>query len=426
MASRRLSRAVIIAVGSELLTPDRLDTNSLFLTQRLNELGVDVRYKVVVGDRPEDVSTAMESAVPQTDILMVTGGLGPTDDDTTREAVASVFHAPLKEDEGVVASIESLFAVRGLAMPEINRRQALVPEGAVVLANLNGTAPGLWFERSDVVCAVLPGPPHELQRMFDGEVRARIASLIGGGVGIYRRVLKISGRTESHVEEAAYPVYSRWQGATTAIATSILASLGQIELHLSVRSSTADNATRVLNDATNELADVLGKDLVSTDGSRLEDVVGRLLCERRQRVAVAESCTGGLITSRLTDVPGSSAYVHASWVVYSNDAKVAFLGVDPGLLEEHGAVSEPVASAMASGARDRAGVDYGLGVTGIAGPGGGSPEKPVGTIYLGLAGPDEFMQVRRLSLPGERERVKFQASQAALDLLRRSLLFRID
>ena len=422
MASRRFSRAVIIAVGSELLTPDRLDTNSLFLTQRLNELGVDVRYKVVVGDRPEDVSTAMESAVPQTDILMVTGGLGPTDDDTTREAVASVFHAPLKEDGRVVASIESLFAARGLPMPEINRRQALIPEGAVVLPNLNGTAPGLWFERSDVVCAVLPGPPRELQRMFDGEVRTRIASLSGGGVGIYRRVLKISGRTESHVEEAAYPVYSRWQTGPAPIATSILASPGQIELHLSVRSGTVDDANRVLNDATNELADVLGKDLVSTDGSRLEDVVGRLLCERRQRVALAESCTGGLITSRLTDVPGSSAYVHASWVVYGNDAKVEFLGVDPGLLEEHGAVSEPVASAMASGARDRAGVDYGLGVTGIAGPGGGSPEKPVGTIYLALAGPDEFMRVRRLSIPGERERVKFQASQAALDLLRRSLL----
>lgn len=419
-----VSRVVIIAVGSELLTPDRIDTNSLFLTRVLNELGIEVRYKVVVGDRPGDLAQALTSAVPLTDMIMVTGGLGPTDDDVTREVIASVFGFPLEEDATAAASIQARFDARGLPMPEINRRQALIPQGAVALPNTNGTAPGLWVEGADVVCVALPGPPRELQRMFDHDVRARLAALDGETLrfGIYRRVLKVAGRTESHVEEVAYPVYSRWQSAEVPIATSILASLGQIELHLSVRCGSSDEANHRLNAATSELEGVLGMDLFSSDGARLEDVVGQLLQAVGARVAVAESCTGGLITSRLTDVPGSSDYVQAGWVVYSNDAKAALLGVDPVMIAKHGAVSESVAEAMATGARIYAGVEYALGVTGIAGPGGGSPEKPVGTVYVALAGPNDLIRVRRLSLPGERERVKFQASQAALDMLRRTLL----
>lgn len=424
MEAPGVTRAVIIGVGSELLTPERLDTNSLFLSRALNELGVEVRYKVVVGDDSEDLSRALRAAMSHAPIIMVTGGLGPTDDDITRATIASVFESPLVEHATVSASIRSQFESRGLRMPTINRRQALIPQGAVVLPNANGTAPGMWIEQSGVVCVALPGPPRELERMFDESVRARLVSLRSGevGYGVYRRVLRVSGRTESHVEEAVYPVYSRWRRAPVPIATSILASLGQIELHLSTRCRTADEAARVLDGATTELAGVLGIDLVSTDGARLEDVVGELLLQRGRRVAVAESCTGGLITSRLTDVPGSSAYVHAGWVVYSNDAKVALLGVDPAAITEHGAVSEAVATQLATGARDRAGVDYGLGVTGIAGPDGGSADRPVGTVYAALAGPGQLVHVRRLSLPGERERVKFQASQAALDLLRRTLL----
>ena len=424
MARTPFSRAVIIAVGSELLTPERLDTNSLFLTRQLNELGIDVRSKIVVGDRSDDLSDTLRQAAPRSDLIVVTGGLGPTDDDITRETVASVFDLDLIEDPAIVASIQSRFEARGLAMPDINRRQARVPEGATALSNANGTAPGLWVEQDDLVCVLLPGPPRELHRMFDEQVRDRVAARTAGSgqLGIYRRVLRVSGRTESHVEEATQPVYDRWKTAPVPIATSILASLGQIELHLSVRCRTADEASGILDDATAQLSEVLGNDLVSTDGARLEDVVGRLLRERGQRVAVAESCTGGLITSRLTDVAGSSAYVHASWVVYSNEAKVELLGVDPVVLQEHGAVSEPVAESMAIGARTRAGADYGLGVTGIAGPSGGSAEKPVGTVYVSLAGPEGGVRVRRLSLPGERERVKFQSSQSALDLLRRALL----
>lgn len=421
MPAARMSRAVVIAVGSELLTPNRIDTNSLFVTQRLNELGIRVRYKAVVGDHRDDLADALQLALARADLVVISGGLGPTDDDITRETVAAVFGLPLEEDEGVVAAIRARFSARGLRMPAINRRQALVPRGAAALANAKGTAPGLWIERSGAACVALPGPPRELRAMLEVVARDRIAPS-SGGHGILRRVLRVTGRTESHVDEAAYPVYSRWRSGPVPIETSILASLGQIELHLAARGATEDAAVRALDEATAELAGVLGRDLVSSDGSQLEAVVGRMLRERAARVAVAESCTGGLVASRLTDVAGSSAYVQAGWVVYSNDAKVALLGVDAASIAAHGAVSEPVALALATGARERAGVEYGIAVTGIAGPGGGSPDKPVGTVYVALAGPDGLQRVRRLSLPGEREQVKFQASQAALDLLRRELL----
>lgn len=421
MPAARMSRAVIIAVGSELLTPSRIDTNSLLVTQRLNELGIRVRYKAVVGDHRDDLADALKLALSQADLVVTSGGLGPTDDDITRETVAAVFGLPLEEDEGVVASIRARFSARGLPMPAINRRQALVPRGAAALANAKGTAPGLWIERSGAACVALPGPPRELRAMLEVVARERIAPL-SSGHGIFRRVIRVTGRTESHVDEAAHPVYSRWRSGPVPIETSILASLGQIELHLAARGATEDAAVRALDQATSELAGVLGRDLVSSDGSQLEAVVGGMLRERAARVAVAESCTGGLVASRLTDVAGSSAYVQAGWVVYSNEAKVALLGVDAASIAAHGAVSEPVARAMATGARERGGVEYGIAVTGIAGPGGGSADKPVGTVYVALAGPEGLQRVRRLSLPGEREQVKFQASQAALDLLRRALL----
>ena len=416
-----LSTAVIIAVGSELLTPERTDTNSLFLTRELNALGISVRYKMIVGDERDDLAHALRTAIPQADLIVVTGGLGATADDITRETVASVFELPLQEDAGVVSAIRSRFEARGLEMPAINRRQALVPERAVTLANVHGTAPGLYLEHEDMLCVVLPGPPRELHPMFRAVAAARLAPR-SGGRGIFRQVLIVAGRTESHVEEAAQPVYSRWRSRFPAVHTSILASLGQIELHLSTAGVDAHEADRVLTAARAELAEVLGTNLVSTDGSPLEVVVGRLLVQRESAVAVAESCTGGLITSRLTDIPGSSAYVHSGWVVYSNEAKTQLLGVDPQLIANHGAVSEPVAEAMAIGARQRAGVEYALGITGIAGPGGESRDKPVGTVYIALASPNALPQVRRLRLPGERQRVKYQASQAALDMLRRVLL----
>ena len=335
--------------------------------------------------------------------------------------MADVLGLPLAEDPTIVADIRARFAARGIEMPGLNRRQALVPVGASVLANRRGTAPGLWIEHEQAVVVLLPGPPRELRPMFERHVSARLAGLVGAS-GIYRRVLRIAGRAESAVETVTHPVYSAWQASEPPIETTILSSLGQIELHLSTRAFGSEEAERRLDAATGELATVLGRDLFSSDGSSLEAVVGGLLRQYGLRVAVAESCTGGLVTSRLTDVPGSSAYVRAAWVAYSNDAKVAALGVDAERLATHGAVSEAVAEAMADGARGRAGADVGLAVTGVAGPGGGSADKPVGTVWVALAGPGSARRARRLQLPGERDRVKFQASQAALDMLRRALL----
>ena len=416
-----LRHAVVIAVGSELLTPHKLDTNSLFLTERLNDLGVMVRYKCVVGDEPHDIAAAVSQAVTHADLIILTGGLGPTQDDVTRDVVASLFGLTLQEDPSVLALIRSRFESRRLEMPSINRRQALVPDGAVVLSNPNGTAPGLWLERPDVTCLLLPGPPRELCPMFEHTASVYIAER-AEGQRVFRRVLKVVGYTESYVEALTQPVYSQWCPPRAPISTTILASPGQVELHLSIREASSESVRQVLDDATAELSDVLGSSLVSTDGASLEAVVGRLLSARRCPVAVAESCTGGLTACRLTDVPGASAYVHAGWVTYSNQAKIDLLGVDPAVISEHGAVSEAVASAMAVGARERGGGGYGLGITGVAGPGGGSPEKPVGMVCVALAGIDAEVRIRTFRFPGEREAVKFQASQAALDLLRRDLL----
>lgn len=315
----------IIAVGAELLTPFRTDTNSLYLTARLDELGIEVRAKAIVGDHREDLAIIFRQALDRVDLVIVTGGLGPTDDDVTREVVAGVLGRELNEDRRIVEEIRARFERRGWRMPEINRRQAMVPRGAVPLPNVNGTAPGLWIEEGDRVVALLPGPPRELQPMFEREIRPRLAAR-RVGAGLYRRVLRITGRTESHVEEAAQPVYSQWRSATPPIATTILAAPGQVELHLRLRAASEAEAETALDRAVSELVAVLGRDVFSVDGRMLEEVVGALLRERRLTIAVAESCTGGLVASRLTDVPGSSDYVQCGVVAYSNRAKVELLG----------------------------------------------------------------------------------------------------
>jgi nicotinamide-nucleotide amidase len=413
------SRAEIVAVGSELLTPLRSDTNSLFITSCLNDVGVEVAAKHIVGDRHADLLAVLAESLRRSDVTIVTGGLGPTDDDITRTVAAEAFGAPLVEDAGLVEHIRRRFASRGLAMPEINRRQALVPRGATVLANDRGTAPGLLLERDGRAAVLLPGPPREMRPMLERFVAEHLAAA-AGGARIRRRVLCIAGRTESQVDEIAQPVYAAWQAAVPPIATSILSVAGQIELHLSVRADTPEAGDARLALAAAELRAALGPDVFSDDGRPLEQVVGERLLLRGWRIAVAESCTGGLVSSRLTDVPGSSAYMERGAVCYSNRAKTELAGVPAALIQSNGAVSEPVAIAMAAGIRLRAGVDVGIGTTGIAGPGGGTDAKPVGTVALAVAVPGGE-DVRTYRFLGDRSQIKFQASQAALDLLRRRL-----
>jgi nicotinamide-nucleotide amidase len=416
-----LAKAAIVAVGSELLETTKVDTNSLFITEQLNAVGIDVVSKHVAGDDRAVLTHVLRSALAGVDLLVVCGGLGPTDDDLTREAVAEVLARPLAEDAALVDQLKRRYASRGLSvpMPLNNLRQAMVPAGGVVLDNPNGSAPGLWMDHGAQAVVLLPGPPRELKPMMRELAGARLRPR-ASGVAIVRRMLRISGRFESHIDQALHPLYEEWAAASPPIAATILATLGQIELHLSVRHASREQGAAMLERATAQAVGVIGEDVFSTDGRRLEEVVGDALSSRGLWLAAAESCTGGLVTSRLTDVAGSSRYVGTSIVAYANEAKTSLLGVPEALLAAHGAVSEPVARAMAEGVRSRAGADLGLGITGIAGPGGGTPEKPVGTVAIALASSDRT-DARTFRFFGDRELVKFQASQAALDMVRRHL-----
>jgi nicotinamide-nucleotide amidase len=416
-----LRRAAIVAVGSELLTPSKLDTNSLHITEQLNRLGLDVVVKAVAGDSRDELTHLIGALLERVDLLILCGGLGPTDDDVTREAVAAALNRPLVEDEAITERLRERFKARGFAtpMPETNRRQAMVPAGAVVIENTKGSAPGLWIDHHGKSVALLPGPPRELKPMLaalvEGPLRER-----SSGEPLVRRVVRITGRIESDVDQLLQPLYREWAAAVPAIAATILAQPSAIELHLSAHALSQDIVDRALESAVQRVVDTIGADVYSTDGRTLEQVVGDLLAANGLHVAAAESCTGGLITSRLTDVPGSSRYVDQSVITYSNDAKTELLAVPTELLNAHGAVSEPVALAMADGIRARARADIGVGVTGIAGPTGGTPEKPVGTVVVAVTAASD-RRCRTFRFYGERELVKFQASQAALDMVRRML-----
>jgi nicotinamide-nucleotide amidase len=421
LPARRLAYAEIIAVGTEMLRADRTDTNSLYLTGRLNEIGIEVLAKAVVADRLDVLAAIVRQALDRTDLVILTGGLGPTDDDLTRAAVASVLGRGLVEHGDILAAVRARFERRGLRMPELNRRQAQVIEGAVPLANGAGTAPGMWIEHEGRVIVLLPGPPREMRPMFDDLVAGRLGAR-AGEERLARRTVRIVGLTESHAEERLQPMYARWAALAPPVAATILAARGQVELQLTARAREVAAADRSCQAAVEDVVAGFGIDVCSTDGRELERVVGDLLRDRGLRVAVAESCTGGLVLSRLTDVPGSSDYVERGVVAYSNRAKTALLEVPAGLIAEHGAVSEQVAAAMADGVRRTAGVEVGVGITGIAGPGGGSEAKPVGTVSMAVAGPGPATVVRTIRLPGTRHHVKLFASTLAIDALRRALL----
>jgi nicotinamide-nucleotide amidase len=420
MMAAPFRRAAILAVGSELLTPSRIDTNSLFITAALNSVGIDVTFKSIVGDDRAELGAHLVVALERVDLVVLTGGLGPTEDDVTREVVADHLGLALHEDTTITEAIRARFAGRGWTMPEINRRQAMVPEGAMVLANANGTAPGLWIERGEQALLLVPGPPREMQPMVERIISERVRPRAGGRL-LARRIVRIAGRSESRVEELTQPVYSRWREQTPPVETTILAAPGQIELHLSARGNDRTVLDNALAHAVAELDAVLGHDILSRDGQSLEEVVAALLSGRQWRIALAESCTGGLATSRLTDVPGASNYVERSVVAYSNEAKIELLGVPPDLITSEGAVSEAVAQAMAEGIRDRAKTDVAVGITGIAGPTGATPSKPVGMVCISVVTAAQTT-VRTFRFPGNRELVKTFAAFTAIDMVRRVLL----
>jgi nicotinamide-nucleotide amidase len=412
--------AEVIAVGSEMLGTTRVDTNSLHIAARLSSLGIELRAKTVVGDDRGDIASVFRQSLERADLVVLTGGLGPTDDDLTREVVAEVLSLEMHEDPAIVQAIEQRFARRGLQMPPSNLRQAQVPEGARVLANPRGTAPGLFLEHGGRMIAMLPGPPREMRPLLDELCKGPIGAR-AGAERIYRASLFVAGRGESHVEQIVQPIYSGWRDQAAPIATTILAAPGQIELHLSTRDANPEIGRRRIAAARDALAAALGEDAFSTDGRSMEEIVGALLAERRYRIAAAESCTGGLFTSRLTDVPGSSAYVYGALVAYDNRVKARDLQVPQELLDQHGAVSEPAALAMLEGVLRATGVQVGVAITGIAGPGGGTPEKPVGTVVIAVAVPDKPPDVRTYQFMGDRSMIKFWSTQTAMDRIRRLL-----
>ena len=416
----RLATAAVIAVGSELLTPFRSDTNSLAITSRLDGAGIRLRYKAVAGDDIADITRAIGDAAVRADLVIITGGLGPTADDLTRDAIAAFAGVTLSEDPAITMWLEGRFAARGMPMPAINRRQAMVPAGARAVPNEQGSAPGLIMERHDVTIAALPGPPRELLPMLDALMAGGLAGR-SAGTPLVRRVLKISGRGESAVDEIAAPIYLPFAKADPPIETTILASPGLVELHLHCRIADRTAAAGALDALAGRLETALAPACFTSRGETLEEVVGALLAGRALWIAAAESCTAGMVAARLTDVPGSSAYVRGGVIAYDNAVKISLLDVPAPLMDEHGAVSEPVARAMADGARARLGADVAVAVTGIAGPSGGTDVKPVGTVVVAATGLGRE-RVRTFRFIGDRALVRAQAVQAALDAVRRLLL----
>jgi len=408
--------AEIIAIGSELLAPDRADTNSLWLTEKLNQLGIEVKLKTIVGDDDARLEEAIRDAVRRSKVVITTGGLGPTEDDITRKITARALGRRLLLDENVLAEIKQRFQGFGVAMPERNSRQAMVIEDADVLPNPNGTAPGMFIDHEGTAIVLLPGPPREMKPMFENHVGSRLEGR-AGKIRVVRRILRVAGLGESAVDEKIAPVYTQYDNPQT----TILFNQSEIEIHLTARGRTEDEANALLDRVVLQLEEKLGNSIFSFCGEKMEEIVGLKLSVGNYTLSVAESCTGGLLAQRITDVPGSSKYFIEGVVTYANEAKTRALGVEPILLLEHGAVSAPVAEAMAEGIRKRADTDFGLAITGVAGPGGGTEDKPVGTVFVAISS-EVGTEHRKLKLPGDRQLIRWRASQAALDMLRRRLI----
>lgn len=411
--------AEIIAVGSEMLTSQRIDTNSLYLADQLNALGVEVRRKLIIGDDRPLLTDAVQSALNHAAIVILTGGLGPTEDDVTREAVAQALGRQLVFSQEICDGIEERFRRRQRKMAEINKRQAYVVDGAEALANSNGTAPGQWIEYDGRVVILLPGPPGELKPLFATECIPRLIKRLPVQV-IRARFYRVTGLTESDLDALIAPAYTKYENPST----TILASPGDIQVHLRARCGTAEDAERLLAEVGGQIEELLGRHLFSRNGDPLEVIVGSLLRERGATVSVAESCTGGMVGERITSAAGSSDYFVGGFVTYTDRMKIDLLDVDPELMAQHTSVSKEVARAMAGGARTRTGSTYAISITGEAGP-ESSTGAPVGTIFVGFAGPDGPPEALRFAMPGDRPRIRGFATQAALDLLRRRLL-RID
>jgi len=414
--------AEIIAVGSEMLTPHRQDTNSLYLTAGLNDLGVTVAFKTIVGDNRKHLRSAIYTAINRADIVLLSGGLGPTEDDLTRECLAETLKLSLHRNEAVLEFLQQRFAARKMEMPPNNAKQADQIEGAEILPNLNGSAPGQWLDVAHrghrKLVALLPGPPKELQPLFDTECKPRLAAALPA-YHLARRQLRMALIPESQVDARTAPIYQQFPD----VQTTILAGSAEIQLHFVCVKPTLAEAEARVEAVADAVAREMGDDIFSLNGESLEEVVLLMLGVRRHTLAVAESCTGGLLGQRLTSIPNSSRVFLGGAIAYSDRSKTALADVPSYLIDEHGAVSDTVARALAEGIRRRTGSTLALGITGIAGPTaprGLDANKPVGLVYISLTD-GEDTQVKEFHIPGDRERVRFWSTQHALEMLRQYL-----
>ena len=412
--------AEIVAIGSELLTPFRQDTNSLYLTQRLNELGIEVAFKNIVGDDRKNLVEVARTAIARSNIVLFMGGLGPTEDDLTRESVAEALGLRLKRNPDLVAELYKRFASRRVTMPDNNMRQADVILGAEIIPNPNGTAPGQFIEGaqdgSPRYIFLLPGPPHELKAMWHEQCHIMLRERLPRTY-IATREMRVSSLGESTVDARIAPIYTQ----NKQVQTTILAKPGEVQIHLRARAKSMEEARAAVDQLAGQLEDELDDAVFSTNGESLEQIVGYYLQMRNSTICVAESCTGGLMSERLTNVSGSSRYFVGGVVVYSNQLKTLLADVPPMMIEEYGAVSRQVAVSLAENFRATCNATIGVGITGIAGPGGGSEDKPVGLVYIAVA--DEMgTDVVERRFPGDRERIRWWSSQVALDMVRKKLI----
>jgi nicotinamide-nucleotide amidase len=415
--------AEIIAAGSEMLTPYRQDTNSLFLTAQLNDLGVTVAFKTIVGDSLEHLTSAARIALSRADIVLFSGGLGPTEDDLTREAAASALGRPLHRDPALLTVLAKRFAARRMVMPENNLRQTDVIDGATILLNANGSAPGQYIDTAidghRKIVILLPGPPRELKAMFQAAVLPILAPTLPPR-HLAKRQLRMALIPESQVDARTAPIYKQYPD----IETTILAGHAEIQLHFLCAKDTLAEAQARIEELAERVEHEMGDAIFSSGGESLEEIVLLHLGMRHFTLAVAESCTGGLLAERLTSIPNSSLIFAGGAVVYNQAMKTAFAGVPPSLFAAHGAVSPEVARALAEGIRARAQTSFGIAITGLAGPSGGTgldAEKPIGLVYIAVAMPTET-QVREVHIPGDRDRIRLWATQHALEMLRQVLI----
>lgn len=409
-------KAELIFTGSELLLGHVLNSHAQYLGMRLSEMGIEVILHTTVGDDWERLGQVLRQAMERSDLIITTGGLGPTTDDLTKETVANVLNLPMVLDEKSLAGIKEFFRNRGVVMPESNKKQACFPEGSVILPNSRGTAPGALIEKENKIIVMLPGPPGELTAMFEESLAPYLSKKILGGTVTRYKVFKLTGISESAVYDRVKDL-----GGQGNPGIAYVAKPGEVQVRITAHAGSPEQAEKMVAELSEKVRRRLVGYIFGYDEEVLEDVVGKLLLETGLSISVAESCTGGLIAARLTDIPGSSAYLKGGVVAYSNEIKNKVLGVPSDILERYGAVSKQTAVAMAEGVKELTGSNLGLAVTGIAGPGGGSPAKPRGLVYISLAA-DDGTCCREYRFPGERPAVRQGTANAALNMVRHYLL----